>query len=78
MYFLRLNPIIGHKKTFIFGEVEKTEVPYYNNYKIYLKDGIGFYQNEIEYISLVNASNLNEIKELREVSKVLIQYLFRE
>jgi len=78
MYFLRLNPIIGHKKTFIFGEVEKTENPYFGIYTVYLKNGMGFYNNRIENIYRIEATDFREIKELHEVSKPLIKYLFKE
>ncbi len=78
MYFLRLNHIIGHKKTFIFGEVKKTENPYYGIYEIYLKDGIGFYNNHLEYIKMVEANDLRECLPLEKIDKTVIKYLFGE
>jgi len=78
MYFLRLNAISNNKKTFIFGEVEKIENHYVGIYEIYLKNGIGFYKNNIEHISLVNASDQNEVLPLEKASKILISYLFGE
>lgn len=78
MYFLRLVPNEKNKKIFIFGEVEKTENPYFGMYKVYLKNGIGFYNNELESVDTVNINDFREIRELDEISKILIKYLFKE